>query len=132
MAEILSVDTCFLIDLEREQRRGGRGPAGMFVNDHLEAEYRLSMVVFGEFAAGFDRPDHPRLEVVRKGFEIIDIDEGTALVYARLYRHLREQSCLIGANDLWIAACAVQNELPLVTRNREEFSRVPGLQVISY
>lgn len=132
MAEILSFDTCFLIDLEREQRRGVKGPAGMFVNHHLEAECRLSLVVFGEFAAGFECLDHPRLEVVRKGFELIATDEQTALVYARLYRQLRDQHRLIGANDLWIAACAVRHDLPLVTRNHGEFSRVPGLQVIAY
>ena len=132
MAEVLSFDTCFLIDLEREQRGGVNGPAGMFVRHHLEAECCLSWVVFGEFAAGFERQDHPRLEVVRKGFELIETDEQTALVYARLYRHLRDQSSLIGANDLWIAACAVRHDLPLVTRNLGEFSRVPGLQVIAY
>ena len=92
----------------------------------------MSWVVFGEFAAGFERPDHPRLEVVRKGFDLIDTDEQTALVCARLYRHLRDHSNLIGANDLWIATCAVRHDLPLVPRNLGEFSRVPGLLVIGY
>ncbi|MEI8038205.1 MAG: hypothetical protein WCJ14_07420 [Verrucomicrobiota bacterium] len=44
MAEVLSFDTCFLIDLEREQRRGVNGPAGMFVRHHLEAECELGGV----------------------------------------------------------------------------------------
>ncbi|MES2660664.1 MAG: type II toxin-antitoxin system VapC family toxin [Verrucomicrobiota bacterium] len=132
MDEILNVDTCFLIDLEREQRRKIDGPAGAFLRNHLETEFRLSAVALGEFAAGFDRPDHPRLEVVRKGYEIMATDEETALIYARLYRHLQESKCLIGANDLWIAAGAMRNGASLVTRNVDEFLRVPGLRVVAY
>ena len=132
MAETLSVDTCFLIDLEREQCRGSPGPAEAFLRDHLSAEYCLSVVVFGEFAAGLDRPSHPLLGSIRAGYELLPTNEGTALIYARIYRNLQERKCLIGANDLWIASCAVQHGLPLVTRNRGEFSRVEGLTVMGY
>ena len=132
MAETLGVDTCFLIDLEREQRKRIAGPAHSFLKDHAEAEFRLSAVAFGEFAAGFDRPDHPRLELIRAGYEFMPSDEETALAYAKIYRKLRERNSLIGANDLWIAAHAMQYGLPLVTRNVDEFSRVPDLQVMAY
>ncbi|MGH8499346.1 MAG: PIN domain-containing protein [Methylococcales bacterium] len=33
----------------------------------------------------------------------------------------------IGANDLWIAAHALTEDLVLVTNNLREFDRVPGL-----
>lgn len=132
MDEILNVDTCFLIDLEREQRRRIEGPASAFLQNHLETEFRLSAVAFGEFAVGFDRSDHPRLETIRKGYEITVTDEETALIYARLYLHLKELKCLIGSNDLWIAAAAMRNGASLVTRNADEFSRIPGLCVVAY
>lgn len=132
MAETLSVDTCFLIDLEREQRKRIAGTAHSFLKEHADAEFRLSAVAFGEFAAGFDRPDHPRLDLIRSGYEFMPTDEQTSLVYASLYRNLRERSFLIGASDLWIAAHALRYALPLVTRNLAEFSRVPGLRVMSY
>lgn len=83
MAAILSVDTCFLIDLEREHKRGVQGAAQEFLDGHLNDEYRLCVVAFGEFAAGFDRPDHPHLDLVRRGFDILPADEETALVYPR-------------------------------------------------
>ena len=38
----------------------------------------------------------------------------------------------LSANDLWIAATALANQVPVVTRNDREFSRVQGLQVLSY
>jgi predicted nucleic acid-binding protein len=37
---------------------------------------------------------------------------------------------LIGANDPWIAATAVANGIPVVTRNQEHDRRVPGLVVV--
>ena len=52
--------------------------------------------------------------------------------YARIHQDLRERKCLIGANDLWIAASAMRHGLPLVTRNAGEFTRVEGLMVIGY
>lgn len=39
---------------------------------------------------------------------------------------------MIGANDLWIAATALANEVAVVTRNDREFSRVEGLEVFGY
>lgn len=124
MAEILSVDTCFLTNLEREQRKRIAGPAHSFLKEHPDAEFRLSAVAFGEFAAGFDRQDHPRLDLIRAGYEFMPADEQTALSYARLYRDLRERNCLIGANDLWIVRimrCAmICRWSPAISRSSNE------------
>ena len=46
--------------------------------------------------------------------------------------HLRGQRLHVGPNDLWIAAAAVGRNLPLLTRNVKELSRVEGLQVVDY
>ena len=45
---------------------------------------------------------------------------------------LRQQNLLIGANDLWIAAAALAEGIPLVTNNAAPFNRVPGLRVVGY
>jgi predicted nucleic acid-binding protein len=39
---------------------------------------------------------------------------------------------ILGTNDLWIAASALVHGMPVVTENRNEFRRVPGLEVIEY
>lgn len=52
--------------------------------------------------------------------------------YARLFVELRSRNKLIGPNDLWIAACAVALDLPLLTANEAEFSRVAGLKIVAY
>jgi predicted nucleic acid-binding protein len=36
----------------------------------------------------------------------------------------------VNTNDLWIAACAVLNQAPLLTRNRRHFQDIPELNLI--
>lgn len=45
---------------------------------------------------------------------------------------IRQAGLLIGANDLWIAAVALEHSLPLVTDNVSHFGRIPDLQVLGY
>jgi len=52
--------------------------------------------------------------------------------YGQTFRYLRDNGLLIGTNDLWIAATALAYDLPVVTRNRRHFLRVPGLEVSDY
>jgi tRNA(fMet)-specific endonuclease VapC len=42
---------------------------------------------------------------------------------------LREQRIRIGSRDLRIAATALVHDLTLVTRNRQDFARVPALRM---
>ena len=53
-------------------------------------------------------------------------DEQTTHHYAQLYVQLRKQGTPIPTNDLWIAALAVQHELPLLTFDRH-FEHIPQL-----
>jgi tRNA(fMet)-specific endonuclease VapC len=67
-----------------------------------------------------------------ESFELVPITRAIADTYAQITRRLRAKSQLIGANDLWIAASALQKNIPLVTRNAAEFSRIEGLEVRFY
>ena len=127
----LLFDTCFLIDLEREMRRG-RGKAHHFLEEHADDRPCLSWTVAGEFAEGFGDIHHPTCAAMLARFEMLPTDEATAHHYAVTARHLRDQAQLIGANDLWIAAAALANAIPVVTNNGSHFSRVPGLTVLGY
>jgi tRNA(fMet)-specific endonuclease VapC len=48
------------------------------------------------------------------------------------YRTLKKQKLNVGANDLKIAAVALEQDATVVTRNRRDFSRVPGLRVVDW
>jgi tRNA(fMet)-specific endonuclease VapC len=128
----LSVDTTFLIDLQRERGSGVEGPAHALLAQDPEVELFLPSAALGEFAEGFEDADHPVLRLVRELHVLLPIDEETALAYGRLTRHLRSRGELLGANDLWIAASALRHELPLVTSDTAAFRRVPELELVAY
>lgn len=132
MALRVSVDTTFLIDLQRERSRGEKdGPAHRFLRGAPDTELFLCTVALGEFAEGFESADHPIVRTVREHHVLVPIDHRTAEVYSTRVRELRSRGELIGTNDLWIGASAVQHGMPLVTANAE-FRRVKGLEVIAY
>lgn len=124
-------DTCFLIDLEREMRRGA-GKAHHFLQQNASARSCLSWTAAGEFAEGFGDIRHPACAAMLRRFDILPMEESTAHHYAVTTRLLRGASQLIGTNDLWIAAAALAHDMPLVTNNASHFNRIPGLSVAGY
>jgi len=129
----LSLDTTFLIDLQRERSKGKEGgPAHRFLERSADAELFLSTVALGEFAEGFSSAEHPLVQLVRRQHVPLPVDERTALIYAGLVRELRARGLLIGTNDLWIGASSLRYQLPIVTANEEHFRRIDGLEVLSY
>jgi tRNA(fMet)-specific endonuclease VapC len=73
-----------------------------------------------------------RLNEFFEPFQSLPFDDGAAEVYGSLRSHIRREGQEIGSNDLMIAATAVALGLTLVTRNRSEFDRVPGLRVTQW
>jgi tRNA(fMet)-specific endonuclease VapC len=49
--------------------------------------------------------------------------------YGEIRAELERRGRPIGANDTWIAAHALAEDLTLVTNNMREFARVPGLRL---
>ncbi len=127
----LLFDTCFLIDLEREMRRGA-GKAHGFLRENPEAIACISWTVAGEFAEGFDAIIDPACAAMLGRFEVLPMNEATAGQYARVTGKLRRENALIGTNDLWIAAAALAHGVELVTNNTAHFGRVSGLAVRGY
>lgn len=65
-------------------------------------------------------------------FRVLSASHDVCWHYGELYRYLQRNGMLIGSNDLWIAATAVAYQMPIVTRNRGHFSRVPGVEIVAY
>lgn len=100
-------------------------------------EIRLSAVVLGELAVGAKKAgdksgSSSQMRLVAdlsKSFALLNVDQATAQAYADIRHELESAGQIIGANDLWIAAQAVAQDLILVTSNESEFRRVPELKV---
>jgi len=130
--ESLSFDTTFLIDFQRERKHGKKGRAHQFLANHAESGAYLSVIACGEYGEGFENPYDSALISVVESFEILPITQKTAEFYARIARTMRRDGNLIGSNDLWIAAVALENNLPLVSDNSSHFGRVPDLRLLGY
>lgn len=133
MADRVSVDTSFLIDLQRERSAGNNdGPAHRFLVHSPETELYLSAVAFGEFTEGFARTDDPHVIAVRDGHTLVAVNDQIALTYARVARELRRRGALIGANVLWIGCTSLHLGMPVLTADVVAFRRIDGLGIIPY
>jgi tRNA(fMet)-specific endonuclease VapC len=61
--------------------------------------------------------------------EPLDLPIGIAKIYGETRATLANAGTPIGPNDLLIAAHALHQKLILVTRNEDEFKRIPGLKL---
>jgi tRNA(fMet)-specific endonuclease VapC len=125
------LDTNFLIARWRE---GEGGPASVWLKANANLILGIPWIVKAEFLRGAEIAGHDR-QATRdflKRFPTLWPDEETLEIYASLYSALKKRNELIGPNDLWIAASALQNSVPLVSKNKIEFQRVPGLSLENY
>ncbi len=132
MGTALILETTFLIDLEREERRGEPGPAIRFLEQNEAARLYLPFTVAGEIACGLSMRERSKWDDFLAPLYVLGSTADVSWHYGRSYRHLRDNGNLIGANDLWIAATALAYGMPVVTRNVDHFRRVPGLEVEAY
>ena len=125
------LDTNFLI--ARWWEGEGR-PASVWLTANADLILGIPWIVKAEFLRGSEIAGHDR-QAIRdflKRFPTIWPDENTLEIYASLYSTLKKRNELIGQNDLWIAASALQKSVPLVSKNKIEFQRVPGLRIEGY
>ena len=132
MGENLILETTFLVDLEREHERERPGRAIAFLEGHEADRLYLTFTTAGELAAGATLSQRPAWEAFLAPFYLLPSTPDVSWEYAKAFRHLQKNGRLIGHNDLWIAATALAYRMPLVTANRKDFVRVPGLDVRQY
>lgn len=134
---MIHLDTSYLVDLLRESARGKPGPAAKRLDEMLDQDLWLSVHAACELYAGAEGSDRPAVEresVARlcAGMHLALPEAGFAETFGRLYVSLAKRGATIATMDLLIATAAVQARSPLLTRNVREFSRVPGLEVLTY
>jgi predicted nucleic acid-binding protein len=135
---MIHLDTCLLIDLARETARERPGPAFGVLESLDEAEMLAASVhVVCELRAGAEmsrRPlkEHEELDRLLGGLLIAYPDHRFAQTYGRAFAASQAGSKTVAAMDLLIATTALVDDAPLITRNRKDFARIPGLRIIGY
>ena len=94
----------------------------------------ISAIVLGELEYGVANSAEARREQNRQALldfvsavQTLPLTESVSEMYGQVRAALKKQP--IGPNDTWIAAHALALQLPLVTNNAREFSRVPDLVI---
>ena len=97
----------------------------------------LPVVVLGEYRFGLMRSRHKKQieqwldEWVEQHFLVLEVDSDTARFYAKVREQLRTIGKPIPANDLWIAALALQHEQPIISRDIH-FDSVEGITRVAW
>jgi predicted nucleic acid-binding protein len=133
---VIHLDSSFLIDLLREQRRGP-GPARAWLDGHGDEALGVSVFVACELETGAAFAAHPETERahlrgVLQAITTVYPDHRFAAAYAGLLSMMRPRGRTIGSMDLLIATTAVVDGVALLTGNRKHFEVVPDLRVLSH
>jgi tRNA(fMet)-specific endonuclease VapC len=128
------LDTTFLIDLTRDPTRMKA------LADEVEAEGAVTteISVFELYAGAYrdGRPVQRLIDAadgVLRRLEILPLSRLASRKAAELSSHLRARGEEVGALDVLIAAIALVHGVNTVmTRDPEDFRRIPGLRVETY
>ncbi len=126
--KLLDTDVCIHILNGREPELIERFRA------HAPTELVLCSIVRAELLYGAQRSARvtenlDRVRLFAEPLQTLPFDDRCAESYGIIRSQLTDTGTPIGPNDLLIAATCVAFECTLVTRNRREFERVPGLQI---
>jgi len=127
MKFLLDTDTC-IYALKRE-----RGVLERLLA-HSPAEVAVSVITEAELRTGAAKSDAAAktgrlVENFLRPLTILDFVSTDAAIYAQVRAKLERAGKPIGPLDTLIAAHAVARKLTLVSNNRKEFGRVPGLAI---
>jgi tRNA(fMet)-specific endonuclease VapC len=128
------LDTCFVIDVLRGEPkaaalldllRQGSAPLGTSPHTHFE------------LYAGIGRSKRPqeelqRVEAFLDSLAVFQFGPEAARQAGLLDAQLARDGETVSLIDLMIAATAMQAGQDLVTRNHNDFDRIPGLRVLRY
>ncbi len=127
------LDTSVLIDLDR----GRPGVAHKASDLDRSGPHALSAVTLFEFLFGihlkYDDESLARAEADIEdflgAFIVLPLDQGVSRLAAQMAARLRRSGQEIGIQDVYLAATAIRNDLPLLTGNPRHFRRIDGLRV---
>ena len=97
-----------------------------------QSNFAITYVTVAELALGIRKARKAnaalrQIDRVLQGRQVFYPSELTPLIYAEVCHELEKEGIRIPSNDMWIAAVALENNLPLVARD-EHFTRVKGLR----
>src|SRR3989338_5366169 len=125
--EAMILDSTFFIDLLRKVPQAIK--ASKEIEHHITKASSVS--VFEVYKEIHSRKTHEQIDELFDSIVIIPLDRTIAQRGGELWLELQKKGEEIDPEDCLIAATALHEQEPLITRNGKHFSRIPALQVIS-
>ena len=131
----MSRTRCYLLDTNilSDLVRYPQGRIAQCIAQVGEKAICTSVVVASELRFGAARKNAEKLtaqvEIILAAMTVLPFEQPADREYAKLRHYLERVGTPIGPNDMLIAAHALATDTVLVTANKREFARVPGLTV---
>ena len=90
----------------------------------------LSVIVLFEILTGADVDQRDFWKGFLRGTVRLPFDERVAEIAADIFRQLRHKNINVEPCDVFIAATAIANGLPVATLNRKHFEQIDGLKLL--
>jgi len=119
------IDTSILIDHLRKKRKDKT----QFFELAKHYECTISSITKFEFSIGASPNNLQFTEKLLAILPVLSFDSVCAQIAADIYRDLKSKNQLISLPDIFIAATAIANDLPLQTLNRKHFERVERVKL---
>jgi predicted nucleic acid-binding protein len=125
--KIALVDTSLLIDFFRKTDKTNSKLMALFKGGY---SFSISAVTEYEIYIGATSDQLLFWNDFLKQIEVLAFNASAVKSAVEINRLLKKKRKLIGTADLFIAATAMANNLPLATLNLTHFERIDGLRVI--
>jgi predicted nucleic acid-binding protein len=131
------LDTSFLIDLLREQRRGAFGPAHtaleVMADDPLGVSvFALSELEVGVLSGAQSDRERAAVRTLADALTVAYPDSRFPQAYAEALLSMSKGARALATMDVLIGVTALVEGASLLTRNTRHFKAIPGLVLLSY
>lgn len=105
--------------------------------DHIDDSMALSVITlielyYGAYKSEKKASNLSKIKILEKSFEIIPSGSESAEIFGMLKSDLETSGNPLDDFDLIIAACAMTQNLTLVTNNYRHFERIDGLKLANW
>lgn len=121
------IDTTLFIE---HLRAKDKTQTTLFKLSSTELRYVSTVTVYELFAGATDASKLASVQSELQGILILPFTTEAAEKSGEIYRDLRSRGLMIEFTDIFIAASALINNLPIKTLNTRHFSRVQGLTLL--
>lgn len=124
---MICLDTSILIDFFRKEKKEN----SLFFR--LTQQYRIftvSVITEYEIFVGSNQEQQEFWENFFSRIVVLPFDSASSQMAVHIFKDLKAKNKLIEIPDIFIAATAMQNNLPLATTNLKHFDRIEGLDLV--